>query len=117
MEWSSTNDESRLRDILEHGRIAVGLARHFPGTGAKATTHRLALERALFIVGEAARTLCAPTRRAIRQPWSDIIALRNVLAHHYEALRVDRLVEIALKDLPPLLAAVEEFLGERGRRV
>ena len=100
----------RLHDILEYGTYAVGQAAHGAQRLEADLTLRLAFERALFLVGEAAAALPSATRQAIDQPWHDIIGLRNVLAHQYEGLELALLVNHAKRHLPPLLAAVQEHL-------
>lgn len=102
-------DEGRLQDIHAYGTIAFDLA----GAGVDAVERdpvkRLALERALFIVGEAAGALSPTARSAIKQPWKDIIGLRNVLAHGYDAILAEQLVLIAKNRIPPLLAAIAAY--------
>ncbi len=68
--------EDRLRDILRYGQIAVSLAY----AQRRDDVWRLALERSLFLIGEAASALPREIRQAIDQPWPAIIGLRNLLA-------------------------------------
>jgi uncharacterized protein with HEPN domain len=45
-------------------------------------------------------------------PWRDITAFRNVLAHAYAEVRLDRVWEAVHDDLPALLRAVDAELRE-----
>lgn len=73
----------------------------------------LAVERALEIVGEAARGISEETReRAPSIPWRAIVAQRNVLSHEYGAIDQRRIFHVAghairqlREQLRPLLTA------------
>ncbi|HAY20865.1 MAG TPA: hypothetical protein DCY27_01570, partial [Desulfobacterales bacterium] len=43
-------------------------------------------------------------------PWFQIISLRNRLIHGYDAVDLDILWEILIKDLPPLVVELEQIL-------
>jgi uncharacterized protein with HEPN domain len=68
-----------------------------------------AVERCLERISEAAAKLgdLAPVLMP-DQPWQKIRAFGNVLRHEYDAIREDRLFEIATKDLPGLCAAAAD---------
>jgi uncharacterized protein with HEPN domain len=72
---------------------------------------QLALARLLEIVGEAAGRV-SPEYRAShpRLPWAEMAGLRNRLAHAYFDVDLDVLVDIVAKDLPPLIAQLEELV-------
>ncbi len=73
----------------------------------------LALERALELVGEAARRISADRQRAIPGiPWQDIVGQRNVLAHMYGRIDHSQLYLTATKDVEDLVAAIDLFLGD-----
>jgi uncharacterized protein with HEPN domain len=59
----------------------------------------------LEIIGEAARALsdecCA---RFAEVPWSDIVGLRTVLAHHYHRVDPNQVWTIAAVEVPRLVA-------------
>lgn len=79
----------------------------------------LALERAIEILGEAARRVPQDWReRHPDLPWREMVGTRNRLAHAYFATERFILHEIATKLLPPLLphlrAVAEEFRGPAG---
>lgn len=73
--------------------------------GAELLPQRPLRIRCLQNIGEAAGRLSDAAKDAHpRVPWSDIVGLRNVLAHEYGAIDYERLWEIATIDVP-LLAA------------
>jgi len=74
---------------------------------------KLALERALEVLGEAARRVSAGFQR--RNPqigWRDIVGQRNVLAHDYGKINHRRLYDTTRRKVPLLLAELDRILGE-----
>jgi uncharacterized protein with HEPN domain len=74
-----------------------------------------AVTRALEIISEASRRI--PKAVKDRHPeiaWAEIAGAGNVYRHDYEDVRERLLWSTVHKDLPPLLAAVEEELRARG---
>ena len=74
---------------------------------------RLALERLLEIIGEAASALQEDTRAKYPSvPWPAIMRFRIVLAHHYHRVVPDQVWTSSERDVPALLAALEPPAGE-----
>ena len=72
---------------------------------------RLALERALELVGEAARRVSAAFQQAHPEiEWRAIIGLRNVLAHEYGVIDQERLYLTGKQNVPRLIQALEAVL-------
>jgi uncharacterized protein with HEPN domain len=72
---------------------------------------QLAVERALEIIGEAARNVSLDYRLKHPEiPWKDIIAQRNVLAHKYGAIRQDLIWEVITSNLPDLVAILDKLV-------
>ena len=72
---------------------------------------RMAVERELEIVGEAARRI--PTAFCRAHPeilWSDLIGRRNVLAHDYGAVRLDLLWKAIAVDIPAIVEPLDNIL-------
>ena len=62
-----------------------------------------ALERKYTIIGESCRAVSANMRIKYPEiPWSDIIAMRNILVHEYYKVEKETLWEIAEHKIPPL---------------
>jgi uncharacterized protein with HEPN domain len=73
-----------------------------------------AVERKFEIVGEALSQLSKlhPEITERVERLREIIAFRNLLIHGYAAVRHDRVLDIARRSLPTLLASVERLLEE-----
>ncbi len=72
---------------------------------------QLALERALEIVGEAARHVSEGCRMDHPEiPWRQIVALRNVLAHDYGEIDERRVWHVARQEIPGLIAKLSSIL-------
>ena len=73
---------------------------------------QLALERALELVGEAARRVSEGFQSAHAEiDWRRIIGQRNVLAHEYGAIDQERLYRTGKENVPGLIAALEKIVG------
>ncbi len=105
-------DAAHLWDMLEYARHCVTILagkseRDWHGDLAA----RLAIERGLEIIGEAARRVSATFREQHPEiPWRNIIGQRNILAHDYGQIDHDRLYKTATQDIPPLILQLEELL-------
>ena len=72
---------------------------------------QLAAERALELVGEAARRISIGFRDAHPElPWRSIVGLRNVLVHDYGEIDEARVFAVAVRDVPALLVVLEPLL-------
>ena len=72
---------------------------------------QLAIERAVEIIGEAARQVSEPFRGAHPEiPWRAIIAQRNVLAHEYGDIKQELMWNVAKVRVPDLIAKLEALL-------
>lgn len=69
-------------------------------------------------IGEAVRQIDRQTEgRLLTErpeiPWSDVIGIRNHIAHGYFDIDGDMVYDVVKNDLQPLLAAVDFFLSSR----
>lgn len=108
------DDTVALRHMLEYSRtarrIASGRERRELDSDEML---RLALTRAVEVIGEAAFRVSSATRdRHPHIPWRQIISARNRLIHGYDTVNLDILWDIVSLDLPPLIAQLEDILGE-----
>jgi uncharacterized protein with HEPN domain len=72
---------------------------------------QMAVERALEIIGEAARGVSDGFKQAHPEiPWRALVVQRNVLAHDYWAVEQDRLWTVATVHMPKLAAALEPLV-------
>jgi uncharacterized protein with HEPN domain len=80
----SRRDDDRVADILDAASEIAEIIELGVDAWDKDRIRRLAVERLLEIIGEAANSLSDDFRaQHSRVPWRDIIGLRVVLAHHY----------------------------------
>ncbi len=107
------DDRTRLRHMLDGAREAVGFARG-RSRGDLDTDRMLALAlvRLLEVVGEAASKITRQFQAAHPEiPWVDVIPMRHRLIHAYFDIRLDVVWETVTRDLPPLIASLEEILA------
>ena len=74
---------------------------------------RFAVERQLLVIGEAANhlsTKCIELNSHI--PWKLIIGLRNIIAHEYGEILVDRIYKISKENISELKNNVSKLLKE-----
>ena len=65
------------------------------------------------IIGEAANHISDSLQRENPDiPWLDIVAMRNVLVHHYFGIDLDQVWDTTNLDLPVLKANVEKILKD-----
>lgn len=98
-------DFAYLWDMLQAARDAVEFltGKRSPEWEADKVI-RLAVERSVEIVGEAARHVSDRTREEHPEiPWRQIIGLRHILAHEYGQIDYERLFDTVSHDIPKLI--------------
>lgn len=105
-------DDALLLDMLVAARTVAGLTAGVSIDELRADpVKRLALERLLSIVGEAASRVSAELRTSeSRIPWAQVIGLRNRLIHAYRSVDPKRLLEIAHNHIPGMVVILEELV-------
>jgi uncharacterized protein with HEPN domain len=105
-------DEVSMLQMLDHASEARQLASG--STRGELDTDRvfhLAMTRLLEIVGEAAARVSQSCRDQHPQiSWPQIVGLRNRLIHGYDQVDCDMLWLIVEKDLPNLIAELQNVL-------
>jgi uncharacterized protein with HEPN domain len=72
---------------------------------------QLAVDRALEIIGEAARLVSATFKaNQVEIPWKETIGQRNVLAHEYGEINQERIWLVASRRIPELIRQLEPLL-------
>ena len=70
-----------------------------------------AVIRRLEIIGEAARRISPETRARLPQlPWEAMIGMRNILIHEYDDVDLMIVWDTVQKDLPRLVANLENVI-------
>jgi uncharacterized protein with HEPN domain len=71
--------------------------------------------RQITIIGEAARRVEEPFRRAHPEiPWAGLVGARNIVMHAYESVRPALIRDMAERDVPELLAHCVRILCAAG---
>jgi uncharacterized protein with HEPN domain len=72
---------------------------------------RYAVERQIHVIGEAAKRVSDTFRESHPEvPWKGIIGLRNVLAHEYGEVLVERIWRVATERLPELVQVLNPVI-------
>ena len=108
----SIKDKSYLWDINEACNDILKLIRDIKYNEFKNDKmRRIAVERQLLVVGEAANHLSKEIQNQNQHiPWANIIGLRNIIAHDYGEVLVDRIWLTAIKHIPELQNNVKILL-------
>ena len=106
-------DRELLLDIIE---AIERIERHVGGGRAAFADQELVqvwVIHNLEIVGEAARGVSDEIRRRRPEvPWRAVVAMRNVLAHGYFGIDVERVWATVEKDLPKLKEQMRSIVAE-----
>jgi len=105
-------DLAYIWDMCEAARLIIEFTSGFSyAQFAQDKKTQSAVERQLEILGEAARRVSEAFRQNHPEvPWRAMIGLRNILAHEYGEIRVDRIWLIATTGIPEMLAALSPLL-------
>jgi len=72
---------------------------------------RYAVERQILVIGEAAAHVSPTFKDAHPEiPWSSIIAQRNILAHEYGEILVERIWLVATEYIPELIKLLKPLI-------
>ena len=100
--WDMLKAARDARDLLEGRSLEAYL---------QDRVRRLALERALELVGEPARRVTQGFQSAHPEiDWRSIVGQRNVLAHKYGVIDHERLFKTGTESVPGLIAVLEKIL-------
>jgi uncharacterized protein with HEPN domain len=105
------NDLSFLIDIVD---CIMDINEFTKETGfhefEKDKMRKLAVERQLEIIGQAANKISKETQNTIENiPWGNIIGLRNKLAHDYGEILAERIWSISKKSIQELMKELEKI--------
>ncbi|HEY81641.1 MAG TPA: DUF86 domain-containing protein [Caldilineae bacterium] len=117
--------DPRERDLVkcEDMRIHAERARKFMGTRSlqeflSDEMLQAAVIRCVEVVGEAARQVSEDTRRRVPGiPWAQIVGMRNILAHDYGAVDLERVYSVVTEEMTELLEHVNELISSLEQEV
>lgn len=109
---SESRDAAYLWDMLEAAR---SIRRFTASTSLdqyqQNEVMKLAVERQLEVIGEAARRVSDAFRETHPEiPWLPIIAQRNVLAHEYGEVNHIRIWRVVITHIPTLIELLEPLI-------
>ena len=107
-------DLAYVWDMRGFARDSYELVRAIPFANFERDTMRkLALERGLELLGQAARRVSASFQaRHAQIEWRSLVGQRNVLAHEYGQIDHRRLYDSACRKIPSLLDELERILKD-----
>jgi len=110
---SKRDPHGPLLDMREYAQKAVRIASGLTLAELRANeVVQLALERVLEVIGEAENRVPQETQDQFDLiPWRAIVGLRNILAHAYDNVRDEVLLNIVHNELPNLIAQLDIALG------
>lgn len=113
MKKSRENDPARLQHMLDNALLACRFAEGKTREDIDVDDQlRLALDRAVEIIGEAAGKITDELQAATPDiPWAEIKGVRLIFAHRYYEIDRDILWETVTDHLPPLIVQLELILA------
>ena len=109
-------DPANLWDMLEAARAVVDFTENltleeFLAAGRDMQITRLAVERKLEILGEAARRVSSRFRDEHAEiPWKEMVGLRNVISHEYDKVNYPEIYRIVRERVPELITLLEPLV-------
>jgi uncharacterized protein with HEPN domain len=105
-------DLVRIRHMLDAARVAHQAVQNETRESLETNDIlKLALQKVVEIIGEAASRVTPETRDQHPQlSWRQMIAMRNILIHAYFDVELDELWNAVTEDIPPLIAQLEAIL-------
>jgi uncharacterized protein with HEPN domain len=113
---SEERDPAYLWDLIESARAVVDFTEgvtleEFLASGREREIRRVAVERKLEILGEAARRVSSSFRdRNPQIPWKELIGLRNVISHEYDRINYEEIYGIVRERIPELIMLLEPLV-------
>lgn len=109
-------DPAHLWDMREAARAVVDFMANltleeFLAAGRDREITRLAVERQLEILGEAARRVSSRFRDEHPEiPWKEMVGLRNVISHEYDRINYAEIYRIVSERIPELILLLEPLV-------
>jgi len=105
------NDLSYLTDIVDCSLDIIEFTKPIEfHQFEKDKMRKLAVERQLEIIGQAANKVTKETQNILKNiPWRNIIGLRNRLAHDYGEILAERIWKISESSIPTLINELEKI--------
>jgi len=110
---STRKDADYLANMLDAARKAFGKVQGIPReTFTTDENLRITVVYLIQIIGEAAARVSAEVRQVHPEiPWRKIVGMRHRLVHDYLDVDEEVVWQVATRDLPPLISALEKIVG------
>jgi uncharacterized protein with HEPN domain len=104
-------DRAFLWDMLEAAKDIASFVEGISAEDFAADKKvRFAVERQLLVLGEAAKRVSEPFRAGHSEiPWKNLAGLRNILAHEYGEIVVERIWLMTQDKIPALIEALSKL--------
>jgi len=108
------DDWGRLQDILEAIERIEKYAKKGKGQFEQDELIETWIVHHIQIIGEAARGLSEEFRKEYSAiPWPEIIAMRNILVHHYFGIETEEVWTTVERDLPDLKEQIKKVFEKK----
>lgn len=109
------SDQARIQHMLEAARQAVSFVQNRSRGDLETDAQlRLAVLRALEILGEAANRVSSETRTAHQEiPWQLAVSTRNRISHAYFDVDLNIVWTTVTRSLPRLIPMIEAILNPK----
>ena len=107
--FHNERDKSYIYDILKYSQEVIDILQdETHNSFVNNRIKRLAVERLIQIIGEAANHLSKDFMKENQDiPWTKIIGLRNKIVHDYGEILTDRIWLIASESIPELMQQIK----------
>ena len=107
--FHNERDKSYIYDILKYSQEVIDILKdETHNSFVNNRIKRLAIERLIQIIGEAANHLSRDFMQENQDiPWTKIIGLRNKIVHDYGEILTDRIWLIASESIPELMYQIK----------
>lgn len=107
--FHNERDKSFIYDILKYSQEVIDILKdETHNSFVNNRIKRLAIERLIQIIGEAADHLSKDFMKENQDiPWTKIIGLRNKIVHDYGEILTDRIWLIASESIPELMYQIK----------
>jgi uncharacterized protein with HEPN domain len=107
-----SRDAVYLWDMVDAARTAQAIAKEtIYDQFLTDRIKRLAMERAIQIIGEAAHRVSDSFKQAHPEiPWASIVAQRNMIVHQYARIDYERIWQVATDHASQLISQIEPLL-------
>ncbi|MFC1239997.1 HepT-like ribonuclease domain-containing protein [Treponema vincentii] len=107
--FHNERDKSYIYDILKYSQEVIDILKdETHNSFVNNRIKRLAIERLIQIIGEAANHLSKDFMKENQDiPWTKIIGLRNKIVHDYGEILTDRIWLIASESIPELMYQIK----------